>query len=93
MDWDGKEELPLATKVKDSREEAESPNDPTKPKDTIQQIYNEATQYLNKLLVDPVDVPTLGRLRAMNEKIKAQNGKDGVSPAEQWTIDIGKLGA
>jgi hypothetical protein len=89
-DWDGKEELPLATMVKDS---GANPKELTKPNDTIQQIYKEAAQYLNKLLIDPVDEPTLGRLRAMNDKIKTQNGKDGVSPVEQWTIDVGGLGA
>jgi hypothetical protein len=85
-DWDGKEELPLATIVKDfgaNPNGTANPNEPTKPNDTIQQIYKEAAQYLNKLLIDPVDEPTLGRLRAMNDKIKTQNGKDGVSPAEQ----------
>ncbi|KAH9203167.1 hypothetical protein DL95DRAFT_506689 [Leptodontidium sp. 2 PMI_412] len=95
-DWDGKEELPLATIVKDSGANPNgtaNQNEPTKPNDTIQQIYKEAAQYLNKLLIDPVDEPTLGRLRAMNDKIKTQNEKDGVSPAEQWTIDVGGLGA
>jgi hypothetical protein len=90
-DWDGKEELPLPTMIKDS--EGANPNDSTEPNDTIQQIYNEVAQDLNKLIVDPVDQFTLSKLHAMNEKIKTQNGKDGVSPAEQWTVDIGHLGS
>jgi hypothetical protein len=81
----------LATTVKDSG--GANPNDPTKPNNAIQQIYNKVAQDLNKLIVNPIDGSTLNKLHIMNERIKTQNGKDGVSPAKQSTIDIRHLGS
>ena len=95
-DWDGKEELPLATIVGNSeanQNSTENPDKPTNPNDAIQQIYKKAALYLNKLIQDPDDDFTFAKLRSMNGSIERQNEKDGVIPVEQWTIDARGLGA
>lgn len=86
-DWDGKTGFP---EVEFSEE---APKDELlEPSNAIQEIYKEAPPHLEKLFMDSTDMKALGGLRALNEKIKTQNGKDGVTPAERWTINLGNLG-
>ena len=57
------------------------------PSKIIQNVYQEATQYLGMLMVRSDNLEALGRLKTLNEKIKQQNEKEE-NPPDGWTIDI-----
>jgi hypothetical protein len=62
-------------------------NPEDEPNDAIQNFYKLTEPFLEGLLMDDADLKGLAALASMNEKIKVQNQKDGVSPVDQWTIN------
>jgi hypothetical protein len=68
------------------------PGDQTKqPNDAIKEIYKLVQPFLGLLFKDDADLKGLAALGSMNEKIKTQNQKDGVSPVDRFTIEIQDL--
>ena len=59
-------------------DESESPM----PDDFRKKIYEEATQYLAKLVNDPKDAEAISELHQLNQKIKEQNVKDELPKEE-----------
>ncbi|KAH8799654.1 hypothetical protein F5884DRAFT_868572 [Xylogone sp. PMI_703] len=56
------------------------------PTKFVQDIYNEATPHLGKLMFNPTDLDALSKLKALNDKIKERNEEDDIEP-DQWIID------
>jgi hypothetical protein len=72
--------------------QASNPEDQSKqPNNAIQEIYKLVEPFLELLFKDDADLNGLAALGAMNEKIKAQNQKDGVNPVDRFTIEISDL--
>jgi hypothetical protein len=58
-----------------------------KPSKIIQNVYQEATPHLAKLMIDSTDLTALGALKALNDKIKQQNEKEE-NPPDGWIINV-----
>jgi hypothetical protein len=97
-EWDGEEEFTDEDETASPKDETANPKNETvnpknetsnlkdqttEPDDAIKAIYKLVGLYLELLLMDDADLKGLAAHASMNEKIKAQNRKDGVTPADK----------